>query len=241
VVVGATTAALAGLAGGLTRRGQLARVEHAAQLALADQRGEIEHERATVLAERNRIAREVHDVLAHTLSALSVQLEALGSLLDDEPVDRGRLRGSVQRARGLVVDGLDETRRAVAVLRDEPVALAEQLRDLAAGDGATFAVLGDPRPLPPAAGLALLRVTQEAVTNARKHAPGAPVTITLTFHGDTAAVVVENPTAAAASAATAVGGGYGLRGMRERSTLVGGTVTAGRTADGWRVDAEVPI
>jgi signal transduction histidine kinase len=242
VVGGAATGAVAGIAVGVSMRQQQERLQHATQLALAQQRTEVEHERAEVLAERNRIAREVHDVLAHTLSALSVQMEALDSLVDSEVdgVDRSTVRAAVQRSRRLAVEGLAETRRAVRVLRDEPVAVVEQVGALARDDGATFAVHGDARPLSPATGLALVRVAQESLTNARKHAPGTSVTVALAFADGTTSLTVDNPAPEVASPLAATGGGYGLRGMRERVELLGGTFTAGPHDGGWRVCAELP-
>ena len=114
---------------------------------------------------------------------------------------------------------------------------------------------GTPRPLPPAAGLALLRVAQEALTNARKHAPGAAVTITLTFAEHATRLRVDNPLSPAdrppadQPRAGATGadqpragatGGYGLRGMRERIELLGGALSVGPSAGGWQVHAEIP-
>ncbi|MGZ4595255.1 MAG: histidine kinase [Actinomycetes bacterium] len=159
LVGGAATGAVAGIAIGVTLRQQQERLAHAARLALAEQRTELAHERAEVLAERNRIAREVHDVLAHTLSALSVQIEALDSLIVGN-AHVSEVREALQRSRRLVIEGLDETRRAVRVLRDEPVAVVEQVAALVRGDGASFQLRGAPRPLAPAPGLALLRVTR---------------------------------------------------------------------------------
>jgi len=235
---GAAAGGLLGLVIGLGRRQLLQRAAQDAALALAEQRSGMEHARAEVLAERNRIAREVHDVLAHTLSALSVQLSALDSLVDDEEVDAAALRTAVARSRTLVVDGLAETRRAVTALRDEPVALAEQLGSL--DEDAGFTVHGIVRPLAAPAGHALLRVAQEALTNARRHAPGEPVQLGLRFTRTATAVTVTNPVPPTAVPGPAPGG-YGLRGMRERVELLGGTLTAGRDDGGlWRVEAEVP-
>jgi signal transduction histidine kinase len=241
----AALAAAAGVAMGVARRQSRLRVAQAAELALAHQQGELEHARAEVLAERNRVAREVHDVLAHTLSALAVQMEALDALVADG-TDQPALRDALQQSRRLVVDGLDETRRAVRVLRNEPVALAEQVAALAAVDGADLSVSGAPRPLPAAAGIAVVRVAQEALTNARKHAPGQPVTVTLAFDDGWVRLVVDNAlpcpgrTGSGRTSAGQTGGGFGIRGMRERVELLGGHVTAAPAGDRWRVQAELP-
>ena len=245
VIGGAASGVAAGLVVGMGRRQAQERVRQDAELALARQRSEVEHERAEVLAERNRIAREVHDVLAHTLSALSVQMEAIGSLIDDG-ADPGAVRSAVVRSRRLVGEGLEETRRAVRVLRDEPVDVADQIATLAADGGAAYRLDGPPRPLPPAAGLALVRVAQEALTNARKHAAGATVGVALCFTAGTVELSVDNTAAPASPVLAGTGAGYGLQGMRERIELVGGSLDAGPRGGcgdgytGWRVHAVVP-
>lgn len=240
VIGGTATGALAGLMIGVRMRQQQERLLHAAELELAEQRTHVAQERAQVLDERNRIAREVHDVLAHTLSALSVQMEALASVVEaDATAD---VVAAVQRSRRLVVEGLDETRRAVRALRDEPVAVAEQVEALARESGAALTLTGDARPLSPAAGLAIVRIAQEALTNARKHAPGASVRVALEFGDAVTTLVVDNDahTTTTESALGASGGGYGLRGMRERVELLGGSLAAGVRGGRWVVRAEVP-
>ncbi|MFE2715278.1 sensor histidine kinase [Streptomyces mirabilis] len=240
----AATGVLLGLLVGVARRQQRVRERADAELAVERERSLVEHERAELLAERNRIAREVHDVLAHTLSALAIQMTALDSLVEDG-ADAPEVRGAIGRSRRLVVEGLEETRRAVRTLRDEPVALDEQLAALADSAGAVFRPSGTVRSLPPTAGMALLRVTQEALTNARKHASGAPVTVELVY-GETSTRLVVVTTAAdesglaPAGELAATGSGYGLHGMRERVELLGGTFSAGPAGDGWRVEGEVP-
>jgi len=231
-VAGAASGAAAGLVVGMGRRQSQQRAWQQAELALAKQRAQVEHQRAEVLAERNRIAREVHDVLAHTLSALAVQMEALGSLVDDG-ADPEQVRAATARSRRLVTEGLLETRRSVQVLRDEAVDVTDQLLALGEDDGVTVRIVGTPRPLSPAAGLALVRVAQEAVTNARKHAAGSAVVVELAFTRSSAKLTVDNEMAAA-SALAGTGGGYGLQGMQERIELAGGTLTAGAGEGRWR-------
>lgn len=221
------------------RRQTQQRVRREAELALAQQRTEVEHEGAEVLAERNRLAREVHDVLAHTLSALSVQMEALGSLIDDG-ADLDDVKTVTDRSRRLVSEGLEETRRAVRVLRDESVDAADQISELGADGTVTVHVEGRPRPLKPPTGLALVRTALEAVTNARKHAAGQAVAIGLVFAEGTVELTVDNASSEAVSPLAASGSGYGLQGMRERIELVGGTLHAGPHEQGWRVHATVP-
>lgn len=236
-IANAASGAAAGLVMGLGRRQGQQRVIQDANLTMARERSELEHERAEVLAERNRLAREVHDVLAHTLSALSVQMEALGSLIDGGATSE-EIAEVTARSRRLVTEGLAETRRAVRVLRDEPVDVADQICALA-DEHVRVSIEGEPKRLSASAGLALVRVAQEAVTNARKHADGAAVTITLTF-GDTDVDLVVDNEPASPSALAATGAGYGLQGMRERIELVGGSLSAGPADSGWRVRAGVP-
>ena len=146
----------AGLMAGASRRQYLGRARQAEQLLAERVRADSERDRAAALAERNRVGREIHDVLAHSLGALSVQLDAADALLEGGS-DPDKAHKLVQQARGLAVQGLEETRQAVHALRDEPVELAEQLSSLAAREGATLMVDGRPRRLAPDAGVALYR------------------------------------------------------------------------------------
>jgi signal transduction histidine kinase len=232
-----------GLMVGASRRQYVERAFQAEELLAERVRADAERDRAAALAERNRIGREVHDVLAHSLGALSVQLDAADALLENGD-DGARARQLVQGARRLAVQGLEDTRQAVHALRDEPVALAEQLSSLAARDGVELTVAGAPRPLTADAGLALYRAAQEAVTNARKHAPGAPVSIRLDFDPHSTTLRVTNglcPGTEATSELQTTGGGFGLQGMRERIELLGGQVVAEPSPVGWIVQVAVPV
>ena len=224
---------------GVSRRQSQLQVEQRAMMDLERERAQLEHERAELLGERNRLAREIHDVLAHTLGAVSVQIEALDAVVGHE--DDSALHARLRATRGLVVQGLDEARRAVAALRDDAPPLPQQLKELCAGGDAVLDVGGEPRPLTAPVSLALFRIAQEALTNAGKHAPGAAVAITLRFRAGTVALCVRNgaPTAAPAIAA-GYGGGYGLQGMRERVLLLGGTLSAEPDQGGWVVEASLP-
>jgi signal transduction histidine kinase len=236
-------AVVVGLMVGASRRQYVERTFQAEQLLAERVRADAERDRAAALAERNRIGREVHDVLAHSLGALSVQLDAADALLENGN-DSTKARQLVQQARRLAVQGLEETRQAVHALRDEPVALAEQLASMADRDGAELTVTGAPRPLAADAGLALYRAAQEALTNARKHAPGAPVSIRLDFAPHSTALWVTNghcPTAEVTSELSATGGGFGLQGMRERIELLGGQVVVEPSALGFTVQVAIPV
>jgi signal transduction histidine kinase len=207
--------------------------------------------RAAALTERQRLAREVHDVLAHSLSGLVLQLEGARLLALSDPAD-GRLASTIDRAHQLAKSGLDEARRAIGMLRDEELPGPEKLAALArsfqadTGVPCRYAETGDPAALRPAVRLALYRVTQEALTNVRKHAHPERVEVRLDYQRDGISLAVEDFAAvdAAPSAgqlgALGGGGGYGLTGMQERAELLGGTLTAGPTGHGFRVLMRIP-
>jgi signal transduction histidine kinase len=207
--------------------------------------------RAAALTERQRLAREVHDVLAHSLSGLVVQLEGARLLAVSDPSDR-RLAATIDRAHQLAKSGLEESRRAIGMLRDDelpgPDKLAALARSFEADTGVPcrYTETGNPATLRSAARLALYRVTQEALTNVRKHAHPERVEVRLEYLRDGVGLAVEDFAAAdaappaAAAALSAAGGGYGLTGMRERAELLGGTLAAGSTGHGFRVQLRIP-
>jgi signal transduction histidine kinase len=205
--------------------------------------------RAAALSERQRLAREMHDVLAHSLSGLVVQLEGARLLALSDPAD-GRLAATIDRAHQLAKSGLDEARRAIGMLRDDelpgPDKLAALARSFQADTGVPcrYSETGNPIDLRPAVRFALYRVTQEALTNIRKHAHPERVEVRLEYLRDEISLAVEDFTApdgpSPAAAIEASGGGYGLTGMRERAELLGGTLTAGPTGCGFRVLLRIP-
>jgi signal transduction histidine kinase len=239
---------------GLTRREYSSRAEQAERMLAETQRTREAETAAAALAERARIARDIHDVLAHSLAAVSVNLQAAEGLLiaGTLPADNPELARAIEcvgRAGSLTREGLAAARRAVLALRDEAAPLPDRLSSLAdeyraVGDSAVdFAVMGEPRTLPEQISLTVYRTAQEALTNARKHAPGQPVTLRLGFEPAEVTVSVVNPlplVPARGPLATA-GAGYGLTGLRERAALVGGTLEAGPAADDWRVCLRIPI
>ena len=169
-----------------------------------------------------------------------MQLAAADALLG-QGTEPEKARELVQRSRALAVEGLEETRRAVHALREDPTPLADQVRNLVELDEAELRVSGPARNLPPAAGLAVYRAAQEAMSNARKHAPGAAVRVSLDFgHGCTTLGVANEGSAGAPGALASTGGGYGLAGMRERIEKAGGTFRAGPVGGGFRVEVSVP-
>jgi signal transduction histidine kinase len=305
LVTGADASALvgwsAGFAGmwafGLTRRAYVLRAVEAEEALAQARRAHTAQAQAAALAERARIAREIHDVLAHSLAAVSVNLQAAEGLLDAAPAKSAEVTKAIeclQRASALTREGMAETRRAILALRyDEAdwnardaaddlssadgtdseadseadsgtdsgagdafgtgqgsraVRLPGHLRALAeqhaaAGDAeVTFTVSGQPRVVTAEAALTAYRTAQEALTNARKHAPGQPVTVALDYPDGAMTLRVSNPLPASGVARplSGTGLGYGLTGLRERAELVGGTLTAGADDGCWRVHLKIP-
>lgn len=202
-------------------------------------RGQVEAAKA---AERTRLAREIHDVLAHTLSALAVQLEGARVMAEQRPGDPRTLQ-ALDRAHHLSKDGLDEVRRAVGALRGDrlpgPELLAGMVESFRQDSGVEcrLEVEGEPLRLKPDASLAIFRTAQEALTNIRKHSDAHEVTLQLHYSADAAELVVEDRGHPKPSLAS---GGYGLIGIRERAELLGGSLEAGPTGDGFRVRLLVP-
>ncbi|MFD9895087.1 sensor histidine kinase [Amycolatopsis sp. NPDC059027] len=229
---------------GLNRRQYEVQAAQAEQLLEQTRLAQAEHARAAALDERTRIARELHDVLAHSLGALGVQLELAEALLAEKSDVDGALR-TVRRSRRLAADGLAEARDAVAALRRDVLPLAEALAAVAdahARDHAVsvdFAATGEVRPLPSAAVVSLVGVAREALTNAGKHAPDQPVTVRLAYEADLVRLSVSSALVSAGRSQPG-DGGFGLTGMRERLALAGGTLTSGPCDGEWRVVAEVP-
>jgi signal transduction histidine kinase len=244
----AVLAALAAFYGMLILAFRLGEANKRAERLLAElEQSQAEQARAAGMAERQRLAREMHDVLAHSLSGLMLQLEGARMLAADDPGDP-RLSEVIDRAHHLGKSGLDEARRAIGMLRDDELPGVERLAGLAAQFEADrqvacrLSVTGSPRPLDPQARLALYRVAQEALTNITKHARPERVELRLAYDAARTRLTVEDfaLTAAADPAAGGIGG-YGLTGMRERAELLGGRLTAGRTAHGFRVELDVPV
>ncbi|HXS65726.1 MAG TPA: histidine kinase [Streptosporangiaceae bacterium] len=239
---------------GLTRRSYRVRTEHAEQLLTQTRRVHEAETHAAAAAERARIAREIHDVLAHSLAAVSVNLQAAEGLLETsglpaEDPDLAKAIACLSRAGTMTREGLAAARQAVLALRDDDAAplpdqleaLAEQYR--AVGDLALdYTVTGQARKLPVETSLTAFRTAQEALTNARKHAPGQPVSLWLCFEPDQITISVTNPLPppAAPSQLAGAGAGYGLAGLRERAALAGGELQAGRDGSNWQVGLRVP-
>jgi len=205
--------------------------------------------RDLVLAERTRMARELHDLVANHLSAIAVQSAA--ALSRDDPSTSLRALGVI---RDNSVRGLTEMRRMIELLRDgdagpdEPLTTSPGLDELEpllerarrAGLAAALEVTGEPRPLPAAVDLAAYRIVRESLANTRAHAGAVAVCVRLEYRPGCLAVTVDNPLPATAPVGTAGAGGTGLVRMGERAALLGGTFTAGPDGDRWRVRADLP-
>jgi signal transduction histidine kinase len=249
----AYTLGFAGVAlAGSNRREARIRAEQTELLLAQTQRTHEEQLRAARLEESSRIARDIHDVLAHTLAGLTIQLEATTSLLE-QGADRDSIVTRLRHARALAGEGLQETRRAVGALRGEPVSAPASIEALVAdyretvGAPAKLTIDGDQTRLTGPTGEAVLRVTQEALTNVRKHAPGAGVSVVVQAGSEPRDEIVlrvedrpHGSTARPADGLAGSGGGYGLQGMRERARLLGGTLSAGSVEGGWRVELRLP-
>jgi signal transduction histidine kinase len=245
--------------------GVVVRVRRSGARQLEEQERRHSGERA-LLEERQRIARELHDVVAHHMSVIAIQAEAAPYKTADPPPELVESFGDI---RASALAGLTELRRVLGVLRTggpdttpQPgLADLEALLDLARGGGlsATVTYSGNPVPLPDGVDLSAYRIVQEALSNAMRHAPGSHVHVHLAYRPDGLALEVRNAAVPArvsparvsparavpamvASGVRAAGGGHGIIGMRERATMLGGTLDAGPAEDGgFRVAAVLPV
>ena len=210
-----------------------------------------EQTRAAAIAERARIASELHDVLAHSLSGAAIQLQGARKLAERDAATP-EIRSAIDRASELVKDGLMNARQAVGALRGEGLpgiaqleSLIESFRDDMKVE-VTLSIEGSARTLSADASLALYRGAQEALTNVARYAPGATATVLLRYDMDRTRLIVEDRPARLGSASapsgelSSVGGGRGLAGMRERIERAGGSMRAGPVEQGWRVELDVP-
>ena len=204
----------------------------------------LQAEELAAARERSRLAREIHDLIGHHLTVVRVQLEAALSLHDSQP---GKALEAVRNARECAGEGLREIRNSVESLRAGPLenrSLCEALLTLIteserAGQNVRVVVSGQARPLGRAAALTLFRASQEALTNARKHAPSARVTLELKF--DAADGVVLKVSDDGPGPPAGFSPGFGLTGLRERAALIGGSLRLGQQTDpGFSFTLSVP-
>ncbi|MGW7251811.1 sensor histidine kinase [Streptomyces decoyicus] len=222
------------------------------QLVEQEVRTADERARRTLLEERNRIARELHDVVAHHMSVISIQAQVAPHLVK-EPTDE--LKENLAGIRENAVEALTELRRVLGVLRSEdapsdgvrhaPQPTLGRLDELvgkvrATGLAVVTETTGQPRPLPPGVDLSAFRIVQEALSNTMRHAPGAAVRVDLGYRPGGLTVRVTN-TAPDRPAPPSPGAGHGLLGMHERTAMLGGELATGPTPDGgYEVTAILP-
>jgi signal transduction histidine kinase len=204
-----------------------------------------------LLAERRRIARDVHDFVGHGLAAVMLQVTSARHVLRrDADAAEDALRSAEEVGRR----SMQELRRTVALLRSDdeagaaaPVATASEIPALveearAGGLAVELRMRGDLSRIPPGVGVALYRIAQEALANAARHAPGARTMLGLELANGRVALLAETSgPVVAASASERERPHFGLIGMRERATALGGEFDAGPTRDGWRVRCELPV
>ena len=250
-----------------SRRAYLAEVEARAERA---ERTREQEARRAVTEERLRIARELHDVVAHHITLVNAQAGVAHHLLRDNPDAAYQALGQIKETSRAA---LDELRATVGLLRQPdddpaPVRPLPGLADLdelaaafrAAGSRVDLDRRGALVPVATGVELAAYRIVQEALTNARRHAPGAPVRVLLAYGAESLRITVTNDARASANGPAPAGGepaaepasgspagvgtgtGHGLIGMRERAAALGGTLAAGPdAAGGYRVEAELPL
>ncbi|MGP3963130.1 sensor histidine kinase [Nonomuraea sp. 3N208] len=212
---------------------------------LADSERRLLAERAET-AERQRLAAEMHDIVTHHVTEIVLHADALRVTTRDD--DTRVAAEQIRQAGTRTLTELRDLMRVVTTgVRPAPAERPDDdtggdLAALAAADDATLNVQGDPGTVPAVVARAVYRVVQESLTNARKHAPGAPVTVTIAYPGDRADVEVRNapPRRAADPMLTSAGSGMGLTGLKRRVTLLGGTFSARGDEGGFTVTASIP-
>jgi signal transduction histidine kinase len=233
--------------------GTVARTWRTGQRQLAEQERRHSGERA-LFEERQRIARELHDVVAHHMSVIAIQAEAAPyktSALEPE------LAECFSQIRTSALTGLAELRRVLGVLRTEKPDTAPRpgLADLAAlldsaragGVSVTSATSGEPVLLPDGVDLSAYRIVQEALSNVMRHAPGSHVTVLVSYGASYVELDIRNDAGPRADGPATAGmsgdrGGHGIIGMRERTAMLGGSLNAGTTEDGgFQVTAVLPL
>jgi signal transduction histidine kinase len=200
-------------------------------------------EELAMTQERNRLAREIHDNLGHTLTTVNVQIEAAKVIMDSEPA---RALDAMNKAQELTQKGLKRVRESVAALRESPVSnrsLSEAIASLikeaqSSGIVTEFKINGEPQALEHKVALALYRATQEGLTNVRRHARASRVDILLDFQPSEVRLEVKDNGVGAEETS----GGFGLLGIRERMQLLGGKIEiSSGIGKGFCLTASVPL
>uniref|UniRef100_A0AAU2VGQ9 histidine kinase n=1 Tax=Streptomyces sp. NBC_00003 TaxID=2903608 RepID=A0AAU2VGQ9_9ACTN len=234
---------------GILNRSNRQAVRAAISAAESAERAARAEAQAAVLTERGRIARDVHDVLAHSLAGINMQLELADALIDTGDLDK--VREANRKAHSMVKESLKQAQWTVHALREDSLPLVESLTAMleSSGHRDALTVAGTVREVPSRVTQNLLRIAQEALTNAARHAPGGDVRVELTYAAESMRLTVSNSPATRRVSA-GVGSGMGLIGMRERVALLGGTITAGPVVagpdeggpdeGGWLVEAVIP-
>jgi signal transduction histidine kinase len=229
------------------------RVRRLAQQHVIEQEHRLAENKAarTLLEERSRIARELHDVVAHHMSVIAIQAEAAPYKVPNPPPE---LTASFAEIRGSALEGLTELRRILGVLRSEESAAdttpqpgLDRLEDLVSSARSTgltveTTVSGEARPLPSGIELSAYRIVQEALSNAMRYAPGARVQVHVRYGPAALELRVINGPPRSGAPGGPDGGGHGLLGMHERTAMLGGELTARATPDGgFSVTATLPL
>ncbi|TDD79696.1 hypothetical protein E1293_22680 [Actinomadura darangshiensis] len=204
--------------------------------------------RAVKLAERNRLARELHDSVGHALSVVTLQAGAAGRVLDSDPEFAREALGAIEESARAALEDLDHV---LGLLREDPSRPAPQatLKDLGRLleqtriAGVTLDAEVDPEVehVPAAVSREAYRIVQEGLTNALRHAGKVPVRLRLGTDGERLEVEMSNPLGAQSGAGADHGGGRGLGGVRERVTVLRGEMTAGADGECWRFHVSLPL
>jgi signal transduction histidine kinase len=236
---------------GETTRGRRAYLEEVEERAIEAERTREDEARRRAGEERVRIARELHDILAHRISMISVQSGVGAHLMDRDPDQARRALNAVNQASK---EALQELRATLGLLRQvdapEPRSPAPGLAQLggvmasatAAGVEVRLDITGEPRNLPSGVDLAAYRIVQESLTNVIRHARAATARIAIAYRRAEVVIEVEDDGRGVDDGEPVAGGGNGLLGMRERATALGGDLDAGPLAGGgFRVLARLPV
>lgn len=228
-MAGLSTGAL--VLAGMSGRSRSQAVEAAIAAAAASERAARAEARTLVLTERSNVARDVHDVLAHSLAGINMQLELADALIEVGETEKAR--EATARAQSLVRESLKQAQWTVRALREEDLPLLESLTAMleSSGHRQALTVTGTVRELPTQTAHNLLRIAQEALTNATRHAPGGTVRVTVSYEEKTTTLSILNGPATL-PVSTGAGSGMGLIGIRERVALMNGTVTTGPVPSG---------